>query len=214
MMVLAAAAAAPAWAADSADARVKALYDAEWAWRAKELGVPDDDMTGRAGFLPHEDPASQQRRLAYWRNSLAALNAIPEQDIVAEKINAAVFRTVLEAFVEQQEFRDYEMPFTSGGSFWASLAPRGPLDTTTEYRNYIGRMRDVPRFFDEQVANMRAGLKRGFTPPKVSLEGREVSITPFANPDPDRGPLDFRAKSAGTFAALFPRNLQQKRVTL
>jgi hypothetical protein len=29
-----------------------------------------------------------------------------------------------------------------------------------------------------------------------------------------RGPLDFGAKSAGTFAALFPRNLQQKQLTL
>jgi uncharacterized protein (DUF885 family) len=204
MFVLAAVAAAPAaWASDSADARVKALYDAEWSWRAKELGVPDDDMTGRAGFLPHVDPASQQRRLQYWRNSLAALNAIPEPDIVAEKVDAAVFRTVLEAFVEQQEFRDYEAPFTSGGSFWASLAPRGPLDNVGEYRNYIGRMRDIPRYFDEQVANMRAGLKRGFTPPKVSLEGREVSITPFTKTEPDSNPffVPFKQMPSGISAA-------------
>jgi uncharacterized protein (DUF885 family) len=194
---------AAATVADSADARVKALYDAEWAWRAQELGVPDDDMTGRAGYLPHMDPASQQRRLEYWRNALAQLNAIPEQDISAEKVNAAVFRTVLEAFVEQQQFKDYEAPFSAGGSFWASLAPRGPLDSVKEYRNYIGRMRDVPRYFDEQVANMRAGLKRGFTPPKVSLEGREVSITPFTDTDPENNPffVPFKQMPSGISAA-------------
>ena len=40
-------------------------------------------------------------------------------------------------------------------------------------------MRDLPRFFDEQMANMRAGLARGFTPPQVTLVGREGSIASF-----------------------------------
>ena len=209
--------AAPARAAPStedADARVKALYDAEWSWRAKELGVPDDDMTGRAGFLPHVDPASQQRRLDYWRNSLAASNAIPERQIVAEKINAAVFRTVLEAFIAQQQFRDYEAPFTSGGSFWASLAPRGPLDNVKQYRAYLGRMHDVPRYFDEQVANMRAGLKRGFTPPRISLEGREVSIAPFANTDADENPFFVPFKQMPGISATDQESLRAEARTL
>ena len=173
----------------SADTEVKALYDAEWAWRVKEFGDPDDDMTARAGYLPHVDAATQRRRLDYWSNKLAAVNAIPENQISAEKINAAVFRTVLEAFVAQQKFHDYEAPFTSGGSFWASLAPRGGLDDVAAYRAYIGRMRDIPRYFDEQTANMRAGLKRGFTPPQVSIEGRESSIAPFTVADAESNPF-------------------------
>ena len=32
-------------------------------------------------------------------------------------------------------------------------------------------MRDIPRYFAEEIAEMRAGLKRGFTPPKVTIEG-------------------------------------------
>jgi uncharacterized protein (DUF885 family) len=175
--------------AATADAQVRALYEAEWAWRAKEFGTPDDDMTSRAGYLPRVDPASQAERLAYWSHALAALNAIPESRISTEKINAAVLRTVLEAFVAQQTFRDYEAPFTSGGSFWGSLAPRAALGSAAEYRAYIGRMRDIPRFFEEQVANMRAGLKRGFTPPRVSLEGRESSIAPFTAADPEKNPF-------------------------
>lgn len=125
--------AAPAVAAGTAprtaaaDLQVKALYEAEWAWRMKEFADPDDDTTARAGYLPHVDAASQRRRSEYWGRMLAALNAIPKDQIAAERINAAVLRTVLEAFVAQQKFRDYEAPFTSGGSFWASLAPRGGL---------------------------------------------------------------------------------------
>jgi uncharacterized protein (DUF885 family) len=43
-------------------------------------------------------------------------------------------------------------------------------------------MRDVPRYFSEQVANMRAGLKRGFTPPQATLAGRDGSIASFIKP--------------------------------
>jgi uncharacterized protein (DUF885 family) len=173
----------------SADARVKVLYEGEWAWRVKEFGNPDDDMTARADFLPHVDLTTQQRRLDYWRSTLKSLNDIPEAQIVDEKINAAVLRTVLEAFVAQQTYKDFEAPFTSGGSFWGSLAPRGGLDNADAYRAYLGRMRDIPRYFDEEVVNMRAGLKRGFTPPRVSIQGREASIVAFRNPDADSNPF-------------------------
>jgi uncharacterized protein (DUF885 family) len=176
-------------AAQSADSRVKALYDAEWSWRAKEFGKPDDDMTARANYLPRMDAATQQRRLAYWSDKLAALNAIPADEISAEKVNAAVFRAVLEAFVAQQKYRDYEAPMSSGGSFWNSLAPRSGWGSAEEYRAYIGRMRDIPRYFDDEVANMRAGLARGFTPPRVSLEGRDRSIAAFAVTDPAKNPF-------------------------
>ncbi len=47
------------------------------------------------------------------------------------------------------------------------------------YRNYLARLRDVPRYFDEQMANMRAGLARGFTVPRVSVVGREKTIEPY-----------------------------------
>jgi len=199
--------AAPVLAADTvaspravaADVEVKALYESEWAWRMKEFADPDDDMTARAGYLPHVDAASQRRRFEYWSKKLAALDAIPENQISTEKINAAVFRAVLQAFVAQQKFRDYEAPFTSGGSFWGSLAPRGGLDGVAEYRAYIGRMRDIPRYFNEQIGNMRAGLKRGFTPPRISIEGREGTIAPFAAADAENNPffIPFREMPPG-----------------
>ena len=50
--------------AQSADARLKALYDAEWAWRAQEFGRdPEGDREG-SDRMPRVDPASQARRAA------------------------------------------------------------------------------------------------------------------------------------------------------
>jgi uncharacterized protein (DUF885 family) len=50
---------------------------------------------------------------------------------------------------------------------------------------------------------MQAGLKRGFTPPRVSIEGRQSSIAPFAVAEPEKNPfyIPFREMPAGISAA-------------
>src|SRR3546814_17955586 len=50
-------------------------------------------------------------------------------------------------------------------------------------------MRDVPRYFDEHIVNMRAGLERGFSVPRVTLEGRDASLVPLTSPDPAENPF-------------------------
>src|SRR3546814_12645025 len=77
------------------------------------------------------------------------------------------------------------MPFNSDSSFWSNLAfmARRPMRDARAYRNYIGRLADVPRYFDQQVANMRAGLARGFSVPRAVLDGRDVSIANVAGLD-------------------------------
>ena len=57
-----------------------------------------------------------------------------------------------------RKFRDWEMPANSDSNFWTYLNERDPLDDAAAYQRYIGRMRDIPRYFDEHIANMRAGL--------------------------------------------------------
>jgi len=75
------------------------------------------------------------------------------------------------------------MPANSDSNFWTYHDERNTLSDAAAYRRYISRMRDLPRFFDEQIANMRAGLARGFTPPQVTLVGREGSIASFIKTD-------------------------------
>jgi uncharacterized protein (DUF885 family) len=63
---------------NEADARLQALYTAEWDWRQKEFArVPG--KVGRdaaADHLPRVDAASQQKRLEYWQKALADLDKI------------------------------------------------------------------------------------------------------------------------------------------
>ncbi len=79
------------------------------------------------------------------------------------------------------------MPANADTTFWTDLGytARRPFRTVQDYRNWIGQMRDIPRYFHEQIDEMRAGLKRGFTPPQVTMKGRDASITTVTDATPE-----------------------------
>ncbi len=170
----------------SADARLRALYTAEWTWRQREMARRSDEPgdAGASDHFPRVDAASQQARLAYWTRALATLDNIPLAQLSPEeKVNAQVFGTSIRALINDVKFRTYEAPFNSDTFFWTEFTPRQGFATIDIYRNYLARLRDVPRYFDEQIVNMRAGLARGFTVPRVSVVGRDKTIEPYVKPD-------------------------------
>ncbi|MGH7027071.1 DUF885 domain-containing protein [Brevundimonas sp.] len=174
--------------ADAAEvaARFKALYEADWAFLRGEDGSDPDGEGGwrEASRLPRVDAASQQARVEHAVKTLAALEALPLARLSDEdRVNAAVLKTNLESVLIDGRAREWEAPFNSDSNFWTYLDRSGGLLSADDYRAYLGRMRDMPRFFDEQIVNMRAGLDRGFTPPRVTVEGRESSISAFITDD-------------------------------
>ena len=139
---------------------------------------------GAADHLPRVDAASQEARLAYWTRTLAALDSIPFDELSPEeRINAKVFGTSIRALANDIRFRTYEAPLNSDTFFWTDFTPRQGFASVDIYRNYLARLRDVPRFFEENVANMRAGMARGFTVPRVSVTGRDRTIEPYVKAD-------------------------------
>ena len=175
--------------ASQADGRLKALYDGYWAWQLED-GHQIETARGEVqpgAALRSVTPQAQAHRLAYYRSMLAKLDAIDMAALSApEKVNAAVLRADLEERIGDVRQREWEMPFDSDSSFWSYLDSRRGFETVEEYDRYLARMRDVPRFIYENIANARAGLERGFSVPRVTLEGRDASIVPYtqvtANP--------------------------------
>jgi uncharacterized protein (DUF885 family) len=167
-----------------ADARFKALYEQEWSWRQKELAHGDEGEDRRmADYLPKVDAASQAKRLAYWQDVRRRVDAIPEADLSPDqRVNYEVYRAQLDVLISQQKFREYEKPFNSDSSFWSSFnfTARRTFVDARDYRAFLGQMNDIPRYFAEETANMRSGLARGFTPPRATLVGREVSVSTTA----------------------------------
>ena len=174
--------------APSADARFQAIYTEEWKWRQEQFPDDEDSQKRIADHLPKVDPASQEMRLHKWQEVLGKLDAIPRAELsAAEQVNYDVYHPQVEALIADQQFREYEMPANSDTTFWTDIGytARRQYRSLQDYRNWIGQMKDIPRYFHEQTAEMRAGLKRGFTPPRVTLVGRDASITAVTDAPPE-----------------------------
>jgi uncharacterized protein (DUF885 family) len=174
-------AAAPAQAADtSADARFKALYTKEWSWREQQFaGEDDEDNEKPSDHLPKVDVATQDAQLRYWQGVMAELDAIPRSSLSpVNQVNYDVYKPQLAVLIADQQFKEYEKPLNSDTTFWTNLGytARKDYHNEADYRAYLSQLRDIPRYFHDEIVNMRAGLARGFTPPQVILAGRDKSV--------------------------------------
>ncbi len=188
-------AAAPGFAQDSAaaasaaakpapgpmDATLRALYNAEWTWRQAEFAqIKEGGRWIQGDRFASESAEAQARRLVYWQDVLRQLDTIAIDQLSAdEQVNAAVFRQSVWENANSISYKTYEAPFNSDTFFWGGLNPRQGFANAAGYRRYLGRMNDIPRHFDEHIINMRAGLARGYTVPRVGIEGRDKTIEAF-----------------------------------
>ncbi|MDQ2702059.1 MAG: DUF885 domain-containing protein [Pseudomonadota bacterium] len=190
LLALALAAATPAAAlaqqaeattVDPAVTALRELYTGEWQWRQQEFGYQTEDGEWKSSdHFPSNTPQAWERRTAYWKQVLATLDSIQTDALPhAEQVNAAVFRADVEALYNNAAWRTWEAPFNSDSFFWSYLNPPQPYQQVADWRSFIGRLRDLPRYFDENIANMERGLARGWSVPRISVEGRDRSLEPY-----------------------------------
>ena len=159
------------------------IWTDEWAWR--EAQFPDDEDPDRplTTFLPQAGPAAEAARLARWREVQAALGRVDRAALSPEdQVNFDIYRGQIEALEAAQAFGEWQAPFNSDSSFWGNLAETGhrPLRTEAQARAYLARLSQTRRYFGQQIEAMRLGLARGFTPPRVTLAGRDLSVAAVA----------------------------------
>ena len=172
-------------AASTADARFRHIYSTEWAWRTGKSGVSaSGEPQPNNGRLDDVGAASQQQRLVYWQRVLRQLDGIPVAQLSpANRVNYAVYREQIANLLADQRFDNWQMPFNSDSAFWSDIgyALGGDnLRTAADYHRYLERLSQIPAYFRQQIANMRLGLKRGFSVPRAVLSGRDASIAAVA----------------------------------
>jgi len=180
-------------AADSSDAQFIQLTQKEWQWRKLQLSGEDeeDGNPGIHDHLPKVDPKTQNNRLLYWEDVARSLDKIDRSTLSHEnQINYEVYRQQIESFIANQKYKEFEKPLNADTTFWTNIAgiARQKPKTRAEYEAYLKQLKDMPRYFDEQISNMQSGLQRGFTPPRVTLEGRDSSIKSASEPLGERNP--------------------------
>ena len=208
---------APVAAAGSADARFIALYEREWRWREEQFADDEDGQRKVQDHLPKVDAESQEQRLRYWQDVLNELPKIPKGELSApQQVNYDVYKPQIEVLVAQQRFRDYEMPANADTTFWTDLGytARRSFRTRQDYENWLKQLRDMPRYFHEQMVQMRAGLTRGFTPPRVTLQGRDASLTAVTQATPEGSLLYEPFKEMAGIPAAEQARLRAEAVTV
>jgi uncharacterized protein (DUF885 family) len=171
-----------------ADARLQAIYNSEWKWRTDQQPDDEDGTKPIADHLPRVDPATQEMRLKYWEDVQRRLDGIERARLSAkEQVNFDIYRAQIAVLIANQRFRDFEMPANSDTTFWTDIGytARRPFRRLEDYQHWIAQMQDIPRYFREQMDEMRAGVKRGFTPPRVTMQGRDASITAVTEASPE-----------------------------
>ncbi|NNG21784.1 DUF885 domain-containing protein [Telluria aromaticivorans] len=174
----------PAQAATNADTRFKTIYTKEWKWRVTERLARADGDQGVSPVLARVDALVQEARQRYWEGILKELDAIRPADLSpGERVNFAVYRAQVASLADAQRFREYEQPVNADSAFWTDVTfgARRPFKTIEDYRNYLRQLTALPAYFEQETANMRAGLARGFTPPRVTLAGRDVALSSIAD---------------------------------
>ena len=159
--------------------RFHALYTREWAWRKAQFADDEDRRQETMDHLPEVDKATQGEREKYWAEVRSELSTIDEHALDDEdQVNYQVYEEQIDSLLADQRQLEWQMPFNSDSAFWSNLGftARRPIMTEQNYRRYLAQLADIPRYFDEQIANMRLGLKRGFSVPRATLAGRDESI--------------------------------------
>jgi uncharacterized protein (DUF885 family) len=170
------------------DAKFAAIYDSEWKWRTDQQPDDEDGVRPISDHLPRVDPATQQMRLKYWEGVQQRIEGIHRAALSAkEQVNYDIYKAQIAVLVANQRFRDFEAPANADTTFWTDIGytARRQFRTLEDYRHWISQMQDIPRYFHEQMDEMRAGMKRGFTPPKVTMQGRDTSLTAVTEATPE-----------------------------
>ncbi|WP_237068010.1 DUF885 domain-containing protein [Microbulbifer guangxiensis] len=183
-----------AWAA-SASETLQQVIDDHWQYSLKE----DPIMAGRMGVADYNDqlpgvaPEDRQRRLKAEKDFLARLQAIDADQLTdAERINRDLLSWVLTNSIESSELFLERMPFNSYASFFfdAVEASNGlAMANVKDYEDYIARIRDFGRFFDENITNMRKGIADGFVQPKIVVQGVAPVVRAQVYDDPKKSRL-------------------------
>ncbi|EIM30008.1 DUF885 domain-containing protein [Microvirga lotononidis] len=157
----------------AADKTLADIAAREWSFRRRHVVRELGAYVPLRGELPKADVPTQTEKSRFWTailQDLAEIDGTALSDAGQEDL--LVLRHQVEALLRSQQFRDYERPFNGFTSFWDDTAAsirEETFDQEQKYRHAITLMRDIPRYFRENIENMRLGLMRGFSQPSVVL---------------------------------------------
>jgi uncharacterized protein (DUF885 family) len=139
------------------------------------------DAATRAGIndfndrLPSVTVAAGERRLEMATAFLRRSRDIDKSAFSENgRVNAELLEWVLQDSIGAAELDLERIPFnTFFGFFMNALTVSNgvDMDSVADYEDYLSRLRDIPRYFEENLDNMRRGSSDGFVLPMIVIVG-------------------------------------------
>jgi uncharacterized protein (DUF885 family) len=199
--------------------KLRAFLDADWRrWmeeypdHATHVGYP-----GQNDRWIDDSPAGIARRKQHLADSLATLKSIPRAELpTSEQLNFDLYLELLETANASLQYGDDPYPFRNvvPRSLWMPITQMGgvqqnaadtlaiqPHQTVADYEIILKRLAALPAWVDQEIALLQDGLKRGYTPPKITLRDVPKQIADLTPADPLASPL---LQTFKEFPANFP----------
>ena len=139
--------------------------------------------------MPSMKMEDLNRRLQFWKSIIDRIEKINFNSLSKEdQINYKLFQRVIQSRINSIKYKDFQMPLNADSGFHTGLSrlhKAMPFFNEKDYLNYISRLSEFPRFFNEYILLMKEGIKEGRTLPQVVLNGYEVTISTHVVSNPE-----------------------------
>jgi len=136
---------------------------------------------------------ADQAKDRVWLSRLEGIDTtgFPEQEALTKTLLVRSFKES----IANEKFKNWEMPVSQMSGIHLNapqLVPLLSFKTVKDYEDYIARLKQLPKQFDDVTARMRKGMADGLMQPKFLLEkvatqsegiaAKKAEDTPFARP--------------------------------
>ena len=149
-------------------------------------------------------PAGIAAREKHLQESLDTLKKMDRAALPAsEQLNYDLYQDLLETTIEGLKYGDDPMPFRGviPGNRWIPINQMGgiqdaadlfammPREKVGDYEDILARLESLPVPVEETIAWMKEGLKRGYTPPKITMRDLPKQLADLIPSDAVNSPL-------------------------
>jgi uncharacterized protein (DUF885 family) len=206
-------------AQSDAAARFRGFLEADWRRWMEEYPeyATDTGFPGQDDRWVDDSPAGIARRKKHLADSAAALKGTSRADLSAdEQLNFDIYLDLVEAASEGLQYGDDPFPLRNvvPRNLWMPLTQMNGIQqeaadtlakqrhqTVADYETILKRLAALPAWVDQQIALLQDGVKRGYTPPKISLRDVPKQIADLTPADALASPL---LQTFTEFPAHFP----------
>ena len=170
----------------SDSAKLHRLFDLDWEY----INVSYPEAATYVGYPGQNDRwtdlsvAAINRRRSDVRSELKVVGAINRARLNApDQLSYDIFKRGVEESIEGMRFPGdlLQVDQRNGPQYSASTIDAMPAETVKDYADIIARLRSLPAVVDQTIALLDSGVKRGITPPRVTLRdvpGQMANLIP------------------------------------